>query len=147
MLLLHPLGSSRATCAAAAGAIAARGLYALTLDLRGHGGSVSESLPDAHAFSAHLADSLRGADDDVRVALRFLSGQPRVDQRRLGIVGAGLGAFVAARSLREDPTPRVRAARASERPSALVLLSPWGRADAYLDLLSRLRPGSVLLMR
>jgi len=147
VLLLHPLGSNRATCAAAAGAIAARGLYALTLDLRGHGGSVSESLPDAHAFSAHLADSLRGADDDVRVALRFLSGQPRVDQSRLGIVGAGLGAFVAARSLREDPSPpRVRAGRASQRPIALVLLSPWGRADAYVDLLGRLRPGSVLLM-
>ncbi len=147
VLLLHPLGSSRAACAPVAGGIAARGLYALTLDLRGHGGSVSETLPDARAFSAHLADNLRGADDDVRVALRFLAGLPRVDERRLGIVGGGLGAFVAARSLREDSARRgARPGRTSLHPAALVLLAPWGRAEAYADLLGQLPPGSVLLM-
>src|SRR5437867_263416 len=36
VLLLHPLGSNRAACAATAGAIGAHGLYALTLDLRRH---------------------------------------------------------------------------------------------------------------
>ena len=147
VLLLHPLGSGRASCAQVAGALAARGLYALALDLRGHGGSVSESLPDAHAFSAHLADSLRGAGEDVRAALRFLTRQPRVDAGRIGIVGAGLGAFLAARALQGNDSPaHGRSTGASPRPAALVLLSPWGRAEAYTDLLGRLGPGSVLLV-
>jgi len=147
VLLLHPLGSSRASCAPEAGALAARGLYALTLDVRGHGGSVSESLPDAHAFSARLADSLRGADADVRAALQCLARQPRVDAGRIGIVGAGLGAFLAARALQADPpSAPARPGSAFPRPVALVLLSPWGRADAYTDLLGRLAPGSVLLL-
>ena len=147
VLLLHPLGSSRASCAPEAAALAARGFCALSLDLRGHGGSVSESLPDPHAFSAHLAESLRGAEEDVRAALRCLARQPRVDAGRIGIVGAGLGAFLAARAVQTDPpSAHARPAEAFPRPAALVLLSPWGRAEAYTDLLGRLGPGSVLLM-
>src|SRR5262249_55830898 len=47
VLLLHPLGSNRGSCAPSAAALAARGFVALAVDLRGHGASVSEALPDA----------------------------------------------------------------------------------------------------
>ncbi len=138
VLLLHPLGSSRAVCAAAAAALAAQGLPALAIDLRGHGASVSEALPDPHAFSVRLADSLRAADQDVRAGLDFLAREPGIDGRRLGILGAGLGALLAARAvLKNEPAPR---------PAALVLLSPWGRAEAYRNPLSRLPPQALLLV-
>jgi tetratricopeptide (TPR) repeat protein/dienelactone hydrolase len=138
VLLLHPLASSRSACAAAASALAGRGLVALAIDLRGHGASVSMSLPDARAFSAHLGDSLRDAEEDVRAGLVFLGRQPGVDRRRLGIVGGGLGALLAARATlwpEDDP-----------RPKALVLLSPWGRPDAYRAPLARLPADAVFLI-
>jgi Tfp pilus assembly protein PilF/dienelactone hydrolase len=138
VLLLHPLGSSRSACAAAAAAIAAEGLWALAIDLRGHGASVSETLPDPHAFSVRLADNLDAAERDVRAGLVLLAQRPGVDASRLGLVGAGLGALLAARAASPDDT--------APRPSVLVLLSPWGRADAYRDLLSRLSPDSLLLV-
>jgi len=138
VLLLHPLGSSRSACAAAASALAGRGLVALAIDLRGHGASVSASLPDAHAFSVNLGHSLRDAEEDVRAGLVFLGRQPGVDRRSLGIVGAGLGALLAARAeLWEESDPR---------PKALVLLSPWGRPDAYRASLARLPPEAVFLI-
>src|SRR5439155_7401146 len=66
VLLVHSLGSSRSACAATATAIAAEGLWALAIDLRGHGASVSETLPDAHAFSVRLAENMEAAEGDVR---------------------------------------------------------------------------------
>ena len=99
VLLLHPLGASRSACASAASALAARGLVSLAIDLRGHGASVSETLPDAHAFSLHLGDSLRDAEQDVRAGLEFLGRQRGVEPGSLGIVGAGLGALLAARAV------------------------------------------------
>ena len=138
VLLLHPLGSSRAVCAASAAAVASEGLWALAIDLRGHGASASETLPDPHAFSVRLADNLDAAERDVRAGLVLLAQKPGVGARRLGIVGAGLGALLAARAASPDDT--------APRPSVLALLSPWGRADAYRDLLSRLSPDSLLLV-
>ncbi len=61
------------------------------------------------------------------------------------MVGAGLGALLAARAGR-DPTTDRPALKASPRPEALVLLSPWGRSEAYRDFLAALDPRSVLLV-
>ena len=139
VLLLHPLGSSRAVCAASAAAVASEGLWALAIDLRGHGASVSEALPDPHAFGIRLPDNLDAAGWDVRAGLAFLARQPGVGAHRLGIVGAGLGALLAARAVSPDDD-------AVPRPAALVLLSPWGPADAYREPLSHLPAESLFLV-
>jgi dienelactone hydrolase len=136
VLLLHALASSRKAAAQTARAVAARGLLALTIDLRGHGGSVSDALPGPRQFREKLADNIDAAGRDARAALAYLQRQQRLDPTRLGIVGAGLGALLAARAV--DVLPR--------RP-ALALISPWGRADLYQPHLDRLEPGSVLLIR
>lgn len=146
ILLLHALGSSRGTCTPQAAALAARGLVALALDLRGHGASVSEALPDAHAFSNRLAENLKAADRDVRAALAFLARQPGVDARRIGVVGAGLGALLAARAVLDEAETGSEGTVGVPRPAALVLLSPWGRADAYRELLAGFDPRSLLLV-
>lgn len=139
VLLLHPLGSSRAACTSQAAALTARGLVVLSLDLRGHGASVSETVPDTRAFSARLDANLDASEQDARAALAFLARQPRVDPSRMGVVGGGLGAFVAARA--------VSAAVASiPSPRALVLRSPWGRAEAYRRLLAGFDPHDILLI-
>jgi len=138
VLLLHPLGSSRSTCATTARALSEAGLAALALDLRGHGASVSEALPDAHAFSLRLADNLRDAEQDVRAGLAFLARLPGVERGRIGVVGAGLGALLAARALElDDDAPA---------PRALVLISPWGRPEAYNEPLARLPPDAVIVV-
>jgi tetratricopeptide (TPR) repeat protein len=138
VLLLHPLGASRAVCEPFAAAFAGAGLWALTLDLRGHGASVSEALPDSHAFSARLTENLDAAARDVRAGLALLARQPRVGRDRLGILGAGLGALLAARAVLTD--------QAAPRPAALVLLSPWGRAEAYREPLSHLPSRAIFIV-
>ena len=146
ILLLHHLGSSRAACTPQAAALVARGFVVLTLDLRGHGASVSEAVPDAHAFSARLGENLEASDRDVRAALTFLARRTRAGAGRIGMVGAGLGALLAARAVRHDAAGDAAGVIAPLRPAALVLLSPWGRAETYRDLLAGFDPGSVLLV-
>lgn len=137
VLLLHGLGSNRHAAAAQARALARQGLVALALDLRGHGASVSEALPGSRQFSERLSESLKVAEEDTRAALGFLARQPRVERARLAVVGAGLGALLAAQAVESgDPAA----------PSAVVILSPWGRAVSYRPLLARLDPQAVLLV-
>ncbi len=137
VLLLHALGSARTAGIPAARALAGRGLVVLALDLRGHGASVSEALPDARRFSADLGVNLRGAGRDVRAALAFLARHPRVDAGRIAVLGAGIGGFLAAGAIDES---------GPGGPTAVAILSPWGRAEAYRDSLAGLDPGSVLLV-
>lgn len=137
VLLLHPLGSNRHAAAPLARALAARGLVALAIDLRGHGASVSEVLPGPHQFVGQLNDNLAAGQQDVQAGLAYLVRVPRVDRTRLGLVGAGLGALLAARAI--DPT-------ADPRPRSIVILSPWGRSEPYQACLSLLDRGSVLLV-
>jgi tetratricopeptide (TPR) repeat protein len=146
VLLLHPLGSSRAACTSQASALVARGLMVLSLDLRGHGASVSETVPDSHAFSARLDSNLDASDQDAQAALAFLAHQPRVDPSRIGVVGGGLGALVAARTVRAEGAPDRTGVVSVPGPRALVLRSPWGRADAYRRLLAGFDPRFVLLV-
>ena len=137
ILLLHALGSNRHAAASLARQMTERGLVALTIDLRGHGGSVSETWPGPHQFSEHLNENLEAAQQDLRAGFGYLLRVPRVDRARLGLVGAGLGALLAARAVD---------AAADPRPTAIVLLSPWGRSEPYQARLSLMDRAGVLLV-
>ncbi|MFQ5877606.1 MAG: serine aminopeptidase domain-containing protein [Acidobacteriota bacterium] len=136
VLLLHALDADRRSASGAARALVRAGLVVLTLDLRGHGGSVSESLSSPLDFSLDLEANLRASEGDAGVALRFLRRHHRVDPDRVAAMGAGLGGLIAARAL---------AGSGEGRAAALALLSPWGQAAAYRPHLARLGPDAVLL--
>jgi dienelactone hydrolase len=68
--------------------LAAAGIGALAIDLRGHGDSSYRDTGDASGY----ADMIQ----DVRAARRFLVSRPDVIPGRIGIAGASLGANLAA---------------------------------------------------
>ena len=137
VLLLHALGANRAARLPAARLLEERGLFALALDLRGHGDSIREGLSSPIEFSDRLEDNLSASRDDALIALDFLRTRPGVDGSRIGAVGEGIGGLVAALALEQI--------LASESP-ALVILSPWGQAAAYRPVIESLGLGSTLLV-
>lgn len=63
------------------------GIAALSLDMRGSGGSLGSQY-----FATFSPDDIAKLQLDVRAAVKFLSAQPNVDGNRIGILGAGTGA-------------------------------------------------------
>jgi len=82
VVLVHMLSRSRADWDSLAMTLESRGVTALALDLRGHGGS------------GGTAD-LPAMVQDVRAAVQFLSGRQGVRPDSIGIAGASLGANLA----------------------------------------------------
>jgi pimeloyl-ACP methyl ester carboxylesterase len=103
-LLIHMPTRTRADWRQVAGHLAARGVGALAIDLRGHG----ESGGAPPADSATAPDALQ----DIRAALTWLKQHPDALPGRIVIVGASLGANLAAIAAAADPDV-----------AALVLLS------------------------
>jgi alpha-beta hydrolase superfamily lysophospholipase len=101
VILVHMLQKSRRDWELVAASLSSAGIGALTFDLRGHG----DSQGSAQDHAAML--------QDVRAAKRFLAGRTDVTQGRVGIVGASLGATLAAMLAAEDSSIR-----------SLALLSP-----------------------
>jgi alpha-beta hydrolase superfamily lysophospholipase len=101
VILLHMLHRSRRDFDALAARLAGEGIGALALDLRGHGDSQGSIGPD---FAPMVAD--------VRAARRFLTGRSDVNGR-IGLLGASLGANLAALEAADDPAV-----------ASLALLSP-----------------------
>jgi dienelactone hydrolase/Tfp pilus assembly protein PilF len=135
VILFHALGSDRQAAAPLARALAARGLVAVALDLRGHGASVSEAIPDSRQFAEALTTNMKAAAGDARTALAFLDRHPRIDHGRIGMVGAGMGALLAAQVLE---------GAGRRRALGLVLMSPWGPPEAYTGPLERIAMERVL---
>jgi len=94
VVLVHMLQRSRRDWDLLASRLAAGGIGALTLDLRGHG----ESLGSAQDHAAMVKD--------VTAARRYLATRPDVDSSRIGFGGASLGATLVALAAGEDPTIR-----------------------------------------
>ena len=92
LILVHMLHRSRRDWDPIATRLAAEGFGVLALDLRGHGESVGAIGPD---FAPMV--------QDVRAARRFLATRADVIQSRVGIVGASLGANLAAIEAANDP--------------------------------------------
>ncbi len=91
VILLHMLHRSRRDFDALAARLAGEGIGALALDLRGHGDSQGSIGPD---FAPMVAD--------VRAARRFLTARSDVNGR-IGLLGASLGANLAALEAADDP--------------------------------------------
>jgi dienelactone hydrolase len=107
VILAHMLQRSRRDWDAVAHRLAGEGIGALALDFRGHGESLrfgNPSLTDTGYASMVL---------DVKAARRYLAARPDVQQTRVGIAGASLGANVAA-----------LAAAADASIASVALLSP-----------------------
>ena len=87
VILVHGLNRSRRDWDSFASRLAGAGVGALAIDLRGHGDS-QHSRPD----SADYASMVR----DITSARRFLASRGDVVPSRIGLVGASLGANLAA---------------------------------------------------
>ena len=105
VILVHMLHRSRRDWDAFASRLASEGIGALALDLRGHGDSQLWSPGDPVGYGPLVVD--------VRAARRFLASRSDVQQSRVGIAGASLGANLA-----------VLEASADSTIASLALLSP-----------------------
>ncbi len=91
VILLHMLGRSRREWEGVAARLAAEGIGALTIDLRGHGESSGDAAGD---FTTMLKD--------VAAARHHLAARPEVAHSRIGIAGGSLGANLAVLSAADD---------------------------------------------
>lgn len=106
VILVHMLDRSRRDWDVAASRLAAAGIGALALDLRGHGDSQYAPRPTTPAELGALVA-------DLSAARRYLGSRNDVQPGRIGIAGASLGASLA-----------VLAAAESASIGSLALLSP-----------------------
>jgi predicted alpha/beta hydrolase len=120
VLLLHQVNRERKSWDRLATQLAAAGIHALTLDMRGHGasgGQPYEQLPRAQA-----ATKWSGWPADIEVAFQYLVAQPGVTRDVIGLGGAGvLGVDNAVRLAKAHPAA----------VKSLVLLAYPDSADAY----------------
>jgi alpha-beta hydrolase superfamily lysophospholipase len=95
VVLVHMLGRSKEEWSVVADRLATVGIASLAIDLRGHGRSGG----DRSALAPMVGD--------VRAALDWLATQPAVRPDGLGVVGASLGATLAAAAGAEVDAVRV----------------------------------------
>jgi pimeloyl-ACP methyl ester carboxylesterase len=93
VVLVHGPGSDRTVYRQLGARLAAAGIDALAVDVRGHGGSRSAELPHERAFTEVYARSFEGALRDVAAAVEVLRGDPDIDGTRLGLVAEGVGSL------------------------------------------------------
>ena len=120
VLLLHGLSSEKERMANAVGrALAERGVASLALDLPMHGERSRGNPRNVFANPLALGGAWRTAVAEIERATGWLAEQPRVDARRLGVVGYSLGGFLALMAAADDPRLRVVAmAAAGDLPDA-----------------------------
>jgi len=114
ILLLHQCNADRRIYDQLATMLNVAGYNVLTIDWRGFGGSRAAAFTDFQAQRQKIQELMPG---DVDAALTFLSAQPTVISRALGVVGGSCGVNQAVQASRRHPEIRT-----------LVLLS--GGTDA-----------------
>jgi pimeloyl-ACP methyl ester carboxylesterase len=98
VILVHMLQRSRRDWEGVASRLASDGIGALAIDLRGHGESQGWAFGDPPDY--------RGMVRDVAAARRFLLSRTDVIPGRIGLVGASIGANLAALAAADDQTVR-----------------------------------------
>lgn len=107
VILVHMLNRSRKEWDGVAQRLASEGIGALAFDLRGHGESTAG--PPPAAGQSGYASMVQ----DVRAVRRYLAQRSDVQQSRVGVIGASIGANLAVLEASADGTV-----------ASLVLLSP-----------------------
>jgi dienelactone hydrolase len=105
VVLVHMLGRSRRDWEEVGERLAAAGIGALAIDLRGHGDSAHGPTADGGGYAVMT--------QDVAAAKRFLRTRSDVVPSRIGILGASIGANLAVLDAASDPAV-----------ASLALLSP-----------------------
>lgn len=133
VILLHDLGKSKESFSALRTALGNAGIGYLALDLRGYGKSTGNGA--ASSFAREGVDNqFNKMTRDVDAAFAFLD-KKRVPMEKICVLGAGLGANVAAKSMTFWPdTP------------LLALISPTANVRDVLTIPAlRLYKGNVLI--
>ena len=106
ILLLHQCDADRRIYDQLATMLSVAGYNALTIDWRGFGGSRAGAFTDFRAQRQKIQELMPG---DVDAALKFLSEQPTVISRALGVVGGSCGVNQAVQASRRHPEIRTLA--------------------------------------
>lgn len=133
VVLLHDLGKNKEQFSTFKSALAKEGFGYLALDLRGHGQSTNQE--DYRRFAREGVDNqFNKMTRDVDAALTFLD-KKRIPSSNIAVLGSGLGANVAAKSMTFWPdTP------------LLALISPTTNNRAVLSIPAmRLYKGNSLI--
>lgn len=133
VVLLHDLGKNKEQFSTFKNTLAKEGFGYLALDLRGHGQSTNKD--DYRKFAREGVDNqFNKMTRDVDAALSFLD-KKRIPSTSIAVLGAGLGANVAAKSMTFWPdTP------------LLALISPTTNNRAVLSIPAmRLYKGNTLI--
>lgn len=117
-LLVHEAGADRHTLDEMAENLRKRGFGVLSVDLRGHGGSVSEAIDWRTLDEAARKTTWALAGRDLEAALDNLRDRKEIHSANLTLVGVGAGGNLALRHARDDNQVR-----------AVVLVGP--HQDAY----------------
>lgn len=133
VILLHDIGKNKAAFSPLEHALAAEGMGYLALDLRGYGQSIGGG--NASSFAREGVDNpFNKMTRDVDAAVEFLHKQGVRDED-IAVLGAGLGANVAAKSMTFWP-----------EISRLALISPTSNVRDVLTIPAmRLYKGNVLI--
>jgi len=158
VLMLHDIKESRAIYSNLAKRLQQPGrgdkhksFAVLTVDLRGHGDSVSQSLPNGQTRELEAAklrknDMIAMVRFDMEAVRKFLvteNDAGRLNLNRLSIVGTGLGAMVATNWAAVDWSMRPLATvKQGQDVKALVLVSPRWSASG-LSMKNPLRQAGV----
>ena len=133
VILLHDLGKSKEAFASLRTALAKEGIGYLAVDLRGYGQSTGAGT--AASFAREGVDNqFNKMTRDMDAAMDFLQKQ-RISPDKIGVLGAGLGANVAAKSMTFWPDVAL-----------LALISPTANVRDVLTIPAlRLYKGNVLI--
>lgn len=133
-LLVPMLAGSRNDYHKLARELVKAGISALCLDMRGHGASVTDDLPNPVAFREDLPRNLHGALLDLQAAIHYIQESGSGKAPPVAMVGASFGGFLAALASAEN-----------DAVTAIVLLSP-GAADPYTEAIVHRRERPTLLV-